>query len=1272
MKKNLPSSHQSCFVMSATFFRHAHHHMTRPFFRCTSKSMQHPQSTSLDDRRMLSTTTVPADASKVEPPPLLASRESSDCKMKLRPPWSDDHDADDHNNRQQYQHEELTPLMLLPRHAGDKTPPLAYYHYGDKNSIIGTSATLRAENHSPRQQQQQQQQQQQKRRQQAPRRPPAGWNNSILPASSSSATASYSSSSSSQFVAQLYYSHRNGSTYIRYQPLEEKSRNDSDSNNNNNDNNNKLLSQKNWHSFRPCWFHCSQHQRRCSILSATLIGIILLFWGAGRAVFHNNNDNNTTATATTTSSSSSFGSGSRTSSSFTTSASDNDEGGGEFQQQQQQQQQHNPTSSSLYSHVPRCAGSSGKDGGAPCFYPGRIQVQPHAAGGGGGGGGFPSYWDYAGPMNVTTDAADDGRGGSILINGNRVLLIGGSMHPTRATRMTWELALDEAVRNGLNLVTIDIFWSAHQPYKDSPMDWSMSSSLQQQPDDWQLKDALYSCASRGLFVHLRIVAASGEYSLGGIPEWLAVPYPTMQPSDEVWQTAVADFIKATMDYVKKSQLWAPQGGPIIMAQVENGLPVVEDGCSASGGVDDDDDADADIMGDDLTKTALRGRSSSPQQPLAAASTAATRDHADSCEATIAKLVPIGVVWITCRFSLSANNVMSSFHGEPDGDSGLIHLDQPSLWTLDDGGFQQWGGGHAAATSKNQNNKNNDWRKTAAGMSYTALQLFARGGTHLNYYMWWGGYNRGRSAAAASMLNAHDTHAVLCPSGERHQPKFAHFQALHAALAEIAPVLLLGATSLKSSAPLEKNNNKTAAVVQVMNDNGQWAFGGEHTMMFVYKSKDREVMFVENNLEAEVVARVPCTVGVSPSAFSSVAPAMVVLEMQPHSSILLIDGMVRFDSGAIQPRAMAFARRFIRQPVLLLDWATWQEPVGVVAGADDDVHVDARPLEQTALNNRPNATAQRSDYAWYQTTFTVENHLDMATLRVDTQKSNGIVAFLDGKFVDAADNHERSQGAASLYLSLGSVKSGTHQLALLSESFGYNTLMTSSCASNQNADNVQPQLKGITSDVVLSSPSLRNNMNLVDAGHQWLSFAGLHGERATSSTHSTSSEFSSASSFPESGGVWREHLQNNLLVGWGSSSSSIPSTASWSAAYFDSPRYDPSTQGLFLRIRSGRGHVWLNGRDLGRYWNITRTSGGATGGDGDGEGDDNHSYYSQQYYFLPNDYLYGDSGKLNEIVLFDVFGGDHGESELVLSWTEATSEDEDSLRGEVDFPNACLV
>jgi Glycosyl hydrolases family 35 len=121
-----------------------------------------------------------------------------------------------------------------------------------------------------------------------------------------------------------------------------------------------------------------------------------------------------------------------------------------------------------------------------CFYyilkPAPVQVPRNQPG-------FPSFWNYA--YNVTTSqnknqhqhpeqplqfqqtlqVTYDAR--SIMINRDRVLLLGGSLHPgVRATRATWDLALDQAVHNGLNLITIYVFWSAHQPFPNRPLDWS--------------------------------------------------------------------------------------------------------------------------------------------------------------------------------------------------------------------------------------------------------------------------------------------------------------------------------------------------------------------------------------------------------------------------------------------------------------------------------------------------------------------------------------------------------------------------------------------------------------------------------------------------------------------------------------------------------------------------------------------------------------------------------------------------------------------------------
>jgi len=277
--------------------------------------------------------------------------------------------------------------------------------------------------------------------------------------------------------------------------------------------------------------------------------------------------------------------------------------------------------------------------------------------------------------------------------------------------------------------------------------------------------------------------------------------------------------------------------------------------------------------------------------------------------------------------------------------------------------------------------------------------------------------------------------------------------LHEALAEIAPVLL--------HAPSALLKNETVQVMDDDNGDGDWHVGKEQRI-FVYRYQynddaRREVIFVENDKDAPV--RVEVLVNSSKN--------VVVVEMKPYSSILMIDGVVRYDSGSIQPQSMSFTRHKIHGLAELFNWTTWNEPVGAMADDDETrrTHAGTRPLEQTTLNIM-NATIW-TDYAWYTTTFTLEeDEVDLPMLRVDTDKANGIVVFLNGSFVDAADNREHSEGNVTHYLSLGNqpLKRGTHVLSLLSESLGYHNLI------GRWIRNTGAKRKGITGDVVLFSPS----------------------------------------------------------------------------------------------------------------------------------------------------------------------------------------------------------
>jgi len=515
-----------------------------------------------------------------------------------------------------------------------------------------------------------------------------------------------------------------------------------------------------------------------------------------------------------------------------------------------------------------------------------------------------------------------------------------------------------------------------------------------------------------------------------------------------------------------------------------------------------------------------------------------------------------------------------------------------------GGFQIWG---------EEPNRPTDyvWGVTARSMVYTAMRWFARGGTHLNFYMWWGGYNRGR-AAGAGIMNLYASDASMCSSGQRREPKFSHFQTMLRVIKSIALVLLHSPSALGQQFRLRTRTY-----------GGSWELGNEQ-WGFLYQQSSgadpRRVLFVENAGNTTKTILVPL-----PSGKKSV-------EVVAYSSMLFIDDALSFDSATVQPEAMAFTRQFEYHPVRLVNWSTYDESVGPLTPSDPRTRSAPRPIEQTILNIESNVY---SDYAWYETEFYLSSDLHgSTTLFIETQEANAFVVYVDGVYVGSNDTHNHLECNVTLSLSLGPLRRGSHKLALLSESLGYSNLIGRWGASTQ------AKKKGITGDVLLFS-SLTGNFSLCD-GRTWKSHAGLHGETERS----------------VSGKIVHDRSRQRFLLDGSSTASSIKGR--WSSAWFETPSYNPAEKALFFDITRGRGHLWLNGIDLGRYWNITR-----------GDSDD----YSQRYYFLPQDYLYSD-GKRNQLVLFDAFGNNHKEStRLLFSWVESSKTD--SFQDEIDYPLACI-
>ncbi|KAG7346831.1 beta-galactosidase [Nitzschia inconspicua] len=820
--------------------------------------------------------------------------------------------------------------------------------------------------------------------------------------------------------------------------------------------------------------------------------------------------------------------------------------------------------------------------------------------------GFPSFLDYAhkGSIKVTYDNR------SLKLNGERVFFLGGSMHPSRATQQTWNMALNEAVQNGLNLITIYVMWADHQPFPDQDIDWSFQKGIEcQSPEnrlteacDWSLAAAIRSAANRGLFVHLRLGPYTcAEYSYGGIPPWLPLQKPNMhlrRPNSE-WLEVMESWVQQTVEYIRSNRLWAYQAGPVILAQIENELA----------GNDMDLDAEETSLLVDIETGQLVEDKFLHNHSPGRLRKATLQDYADWCGAIAMKLEP-NVTWTMCS-GLTANNTIHTCNSQDTGaewlenygENGRIQVDQPPLFTEFEEGFQDWG-------ERPEEPSDYFWGRTARDSTRHALRWFARGGTHLNYYMFWGSYNRAQQPAGG-ITNFYASEAALCSSGQRHEPKFSHYAALHRIMKSIAPTLLAAPSALWMSKK-----------VNVLDINGKWTEGLKQRAFeyFVQKSticgseNMKHVFFFENDANEKVVVDVNLNKG------PDTTPRK--LTMAPLSALILVDGILEFDSASIDPKSMSFKREFVDASTLL-DWSSWPEPVGT-SRVDEMTWTDKSPIEQTRLNVGSGISSQ---YSWYETTFNVSRDLQHVELWFDSQRSNGLLVFVDGRLVgDTEDHSHLYEGDWSMAVNISCLSNGTHKLSVLSESFGYSNLI-----GRFGNSGTGPKTKGITGDVVLALGKGERNASLVD-GRDWLSFPGLHGETLLQKSF---------------------HNPRDQILRQ-SENDSTQTFPTWYSSLFGTPTYDPSNESLFIEISQGRGHLWLNGIDLGRFWNTTR---GAT------------ATLSQSYYFLPPDFLRSD-GQLNEIVIFDVFGSAHAKTtRLVLS--TIVSSDTPNFKDEVSYPFACV-
>jgi hypothetical protein len=312
---------------------------------------------------------------------------------------------------------------------------------------------------------------------------------------------------------------------------------------------------------------------------------------------------------------------------------------------------------------------------------------------------------------------------AVLIDGRRTLLVSGSIHYPRSTPAMWPGLMQLSRESGLNTIETYVFWNLHEQRR-GVLDFSDRLDL---PRFCRLVQAA------GLRMILRIgpyICAETNY--GGFPAWLRdVPGMRMRTWNQPFMDEMERWMRALCEVLRP--MFAPAGGPVILAQIENEYANV-----------------ARQYGED------------------------GRRYLAWC-ADLAKSLNLGIPWVMC--SGAAPGVLETINGGwPHAGidaHAREHPDQPALCTeLWPGWYETWGYPSPV--------------RSPESLAGAVARFVAAGATGVNYYMWHAGTNFGREA-----MYLQTTHYGFSTLDEFGRPTTVtrHMARLHHLLSEHADVLL---------------------------------------------------------------------------------------------------------------------------------------------------------------------------------------------------------------------------------------------------------------------------------------------------------------------------------------------------------------------------------------------------------------------------------------------------------------------------------------------------
>ncbi|KAK1554818.1 hypothetical protein Q3G72_017743 [Acer saccharum] len=514
---------------------------------------------------------------------------------------------------------------------------------------------------------------------------------------------------------------------------------------------------------------------------------------------------------------------------------------------------------------------------------------------------------------------------AILINGQRRILLSGSIHYPRSTPDMWEDLIQKAKDGGLDVIDTYVFWNAHEP---SPGNYNFEGRN-------NLVRFIKTVQRVGLYVHLRIGPyVCAEWNFGGFPVWLKyVPGISFRTDNGPFKAAMHGFTQKIVQMMKNEKLFASQGGPIILSQIENEYGPESKGLGAAG-----------------------------QAYI-------------NWAAKMAVGLDTGVPWVMCKEDDAPDPMINTCNGfYCDGFSPNKPY-KPTMWTEAwSGWFTEFGGPVH--------------RRPVQDLAFAVARFIQKGGSFINYYMYHGGTNFGRTAGGPFITTSYDYDAPLDEYGLIRQPKYGHLKELHRAIKQCEPALVSSDPTVTSL--------------------------GTYQQVHVFSSKGSCAAFIAN-YNSKSAAKVtyngrhynlpPWSISILPDCKNEVYNTAKVQVQHLHTQMLPTDSK-------------------------FLSWETYDEDIFSLG--------EGSTMTAAGLLEQINVTRDRSDYLWYMTSVDISSSESFLqggqkpTLSVESA-GHALHVFINGQLSGSAFGTRESRQFT--FTGPVNLRAGTNKIALLSLAVG---------------------------------------------------------------------------------------------------------------------------------------------------------------------------------------------------------------------------------------------